>query len=865
MATLMPNGKQAFVDSDGTPLVGGKLYTYDAGTSTPRPTYTDADALPGSENTNPVILDARGEAVVFWDGAYKVTLTTAADVPIWTVDDIVSTNTLVDDLSALIRADLFDDASATKGAGMVRFGATQAYAARSLGARLTERVSPHDQPWLAATNGITDTTAAVQACLTWAAANNRGVDFTPGRTYVFSSLTVPSGSHLNTGGAIFRADGSVTGNNFLIDVASSSVIDELNVTTPGVTSDRVVNFSDDCLCGVVRVKADSQAGGVENLDGAVQIRGSRTHLGGVYVQNFEVGLVVYGNASTADDVSVEYLQVKSYVRGAYIRNTVRTTIGFVRAMTASANATTSPGHNAVLTAGVEDFCLGGYYVADSGEHGIRIGGTNGAELKTDGVTVGSGTVVRPGQCGIKINPGSNDVAFRHKRITIGNVTTIDCAATSTTGTNEDAFRAENTDFLTVGKITALKDAKAQSCNVGIFLAQCADVSIADYYIDTPLANGVQISEISEGVSGAVGAHSIKGGYTKSAGGNSIVIECGTQAISSIALEGWTSITPTSDAVDVSCASAANCLFKGTSYSPGGKHYDGAISAGIVLDITENGLYRGLGPADSVNAQNRPAGQAWHRDSGFDPASITGEIRGTVVLTSTNGAATGIYTPALVGTLAQSTRRRWAIAGYAGGADADQYGIRFFIYGATTTPSDALTLAGEWDYQGFLLPGADNTRTLGSAALRWSTVYAGTGAINTSDEREKQDIEGIPDTWLDAWADVQYSRFRFRDAVETKGGAARWHCGLVAQRVIDAFRKRGVDPFAAGIVCWDEWGDRFEPVMVNVLDDKGDPTGEQRPTGEQVQVQKAGDRFGVRYEEALVLEAALMRRELARLK
>lgn len=91
MAVLMPEGRQSFTNSAGQPLVGGKLYTYAAGTSTPKVTYADASGL--SPNTNPIILDARGECAVFWFGAYKVVLTDASDAVIYTQDNIVSGDT----------------------------------------------------------------------------------------------------------------------------------------------------------------------------------------------------------------------------------------------------------------------------------------------------------------------------------------------------------------------------------------------------------------------------------------------------------------------------------------------------------------------------------------------------------------------------------------------------------------------------------------------------------------------------------------------------------------------------------------------------------------------------------------------------
>lgn len=84
-AVILPNPKVAFITSAGAPAVGYKVYTYDAGTLTPRATYLDAAG--GASNTNPIILDARGEAVVYWDGSYKVILKDAADVTIWTVDN----------------------------------------------------------------------------------------------------------------------------------------------------------------------------------------------------------------------------------------------------------------------------------------------------------------------------------------------------------------------------------------------------------------------------------------------------------------------------------------------------------------------------------------------------------------------------------------------------------------------------------------------------------------------------------------------------------------------------------------------------------------------------------------------------------
>ena len=89
MATtsLSPTPKLQFFDLNGAPLSGGLLYTYAAGTTTPLATYTDSTG--NIANTNPIVLDSRGEANVWLDAAsYKFALYDSTNVLIWTVDNI---------------------------------------------------------------------------------------------------------------------------------------------------------------------------------------------------------------------------------------------------------------------------------------------------------------------------------------------------------------------------------------------------------------------------------------------------------------------------------------------------------------------------------------------------------------------------------------------------------------------------------------------------------------------------------------------------------------------------------------------------------------------------------------------------------
>ena len=88
MAGLTPSPKQQIFGTDGLPLVGGKIFTYAAGTSTPIATYTDYTA--GTANTNPIILDSLGQANIWLINttAYKFVVKDADDVLLYTVDNI---------------------------------------------------------------------------------------------------------------------------------------------------------------------------------------------------------------------------------------------------------------------------------------------------------------------------------------------------------------------------------------------------------------------------------------------------------------------------------------------------------------------------------------------------------------------------------------------------------------------------------------------------------------------------------------------------------------------------------------------------------------------------------------------------------
>jgi hypothetical protein len=88
MSILTPMPVMQFFDNNGDPLAGGKVYTYEAGTTTPLATYTDETG--GTANPNPVILDSAGRANIWLatTDLYYWELEDSAGNQIWTADNI---------------------------------------------------------------------------------------------------------------------------------------------------------------------------------------------------------------------------------------------------------------------------------------------------------------------------------------------------------------------------------------------------------------------------------------------------------------------------------------------------------------------------------------------------------------------------------------------------------------------------------------------------------------------------------------------------------------------------------------------------------------------------------------------------------
>ena len=218
-------GAQLF-DNSGNVLTGGKIYTYEAGTTTPAVTYTNP--LGNVFNSNPIIANASGrldnEIWLPVSGAYKFVLKDTNDVLIATYDNIPSipqppivndassisyeqgytvtagaftvgvnylitnvgtTNFVAIGASANVVGVLFTATGAGSGTGTAKYS-------RTVQTKLQESISVLD--FGAIGDGTTDDTTAIQAAAT--AAVGKALYFPAGTYALTGAITLLSHTHI---------------------------------------------------------------------------------------------------------------------------------------------------------------------------------------------------------------------------------------------------------------------------------------------------------------------------------------------------------------------------------------------------------------------------------------------------------------------------------------------------------------------------------------------------------------------------------------------------------------------------------------------------------------------------------------------
>ena len=114
MATQLGPGKIQFTDGNGKPYAGGSVYFYIPATTTLKNTWQDAAQT--VLNTNPVILDGDGRAIIFGSGAYRQQLYDANSNLVW---DQLTYSPATDAVGPSILAQLVDTTDPANGDALI--------------------------------------------------------------------------------------------------------------------------------------------------------------------------------------------------------------------------------------------------------------------------------------------------------------------------------------------------------------------------------------------------------------------------------------------------------------------------------------------------------------------------------------------------------------------------------------------------------------------------------------------------------------------------------------------------------------------------------------------------------------------------
>lgn len=190
-----------------------------------------------------------------------------------------------------------------------------------------------------------------------------------------------------------------------------------------------------------------------------------------------------------------------------------------------------------------------------------------------------------------------------------------------------------------------------------------------------------------------------------------------------------------------------------------------------------------------------------------------------------------------------------------------------VFATTANGGTATSNKVAVENNGDLTPMADNSLNLGTGALRWKEVFAGTGTINTSDARMKK--------WLGPLSAAELAvakrlaggigTYQWLASLEEKGEAARIHVGVLAQDVQAAFEAEGLDAHRYGMFTYDEW-EGYPEHREYATDESGNgvldvPTYGLQVTSYTPGLEK-GNRYGIRYSELTSFILAAQEQRLA---
>ena len=772
----MPNGKQQYFDNNGDPLSGGKLYTYASGTSTPKTTYSDAaGTIP---NDNPVILDARGEAVIFWSGTYKVILKDSVDATVYTVDGLSEVPTafsasngasligysgvgatVKDALDARLPeisnyatlrvyagsqtsyyvrgvANIFDG-----GAGVFRVDSSDTTSADNGGTILVDAISRRwkretnddvSVKWFGAKgNGVTDDTGAFQSAVS-SLTNGGTVKVLPGKYYIASSFTIPAQVALvGDVGAI----GSHRTATFDFNAFNCSL---------RLSDTATINLGSGCeICGLLiynnaLVSKYPFANSASALSAISAFAGTAISVSSaqdVYLHNLRIlGFAQAISISNSDRTKMEWIDIDC--TAGVLCDTVRDIARWYKIhcwpfLTYGYSFSTQ---DLVYRRNGSAFKMTTAFDGSGLFDCFSYGFTTGYDLNaTTGITFqncwveGGGASYVAGQYGFAINGVSDQV-----NILGGGVDTCDVG-----------IRCNAT-----GAKLGIKGVELHANYKGVEVVACAGCFIEGnyFYYPHPTGGGAPVAWPAAHslihVNAPSGSVSVESNWMFGASVSpGLVVATYTNALKitgNTFASCTTGISTDSNTTSAAIISANNFSSTTTPYSFGSVTFTDKLiihsNTGLASD-TIGPQYSNLGNTPqwsdvSIGSGGGPRRYMYYSQgsAGAKTIVVNGNTIGSLRFNAYDGAA---YQPA--GLL------RFGVNGVPNANDMPGTFIISTTPAASVTPVDRVAV----NALGNLVPLSDNAYSCGASGSRWSAVWAANGTIQTSDEREKDIIGPAP--------------------------------------------------------------------------------------------------------------------------
>lgn len=298
-----------FFDNSGTPLTGGLIYTYAAGTTTPQATYTSSAGA--TAHTNPIVLDSSGRVNEIWlteNLGYKFVIYTSTGVLVGSYDNIVGINDPSAGNTALTAFQTL--LAGPTGSSLVGFKQAAANSVTTtVQAKLRQYVNISD--FGAAGDGVTDDTTPMLNFFN-SAINNPGVPHRLNKaTYCISQImpTIDASNVIieGEGAEIHDAGGSVLTGTIIKWIAPGSTAAAM------ITISSVSNASGARVANVqfTGIGLECNSGAIDYGIKLISIRDSQIDVAVVNARSIGMSIEVVASLGEAKDVQQCQIKLKA--------------------------------------------------------------------------------------------------------------------------------------------------------------------------------------------------------------------------------------------------------------------------------------------------------------------------------------------------------------------------------------------------------------------------------------------------------------------------------------------------------------------------------------------------------------------------